>query len=173
MIELAVTWFMQDPLKNLLMIFGGGGVLAWVSLWLGRRRIRVRVLHEELHPKAQPDVEVVLRFEVTNIGEKPTSLEPTVVVDAVTPNRKPISFELTIQEADRQLPPHAPKQFAARATVNAVYVFCWFKKLRFGVLRGSDAIIRFRNAKHEQMSLVRYWGEYGLFRWFGAIIKGE
>lgn len=175
MIDGLVQWLMQEPLKNLLLIFGSGGLLAacfkWGSMWADRRRIHVRVLSEHFDPKVNPTTEVVLRFEVTNVGEKATSLEPDVVVRSVTPKRELISFVLPIQEADRQLPPHAQKQFTAKAIVRAVYPFCWFKRYSFRVLRGSGAIIRYRNAKNEDIPFGRYWYEYLLFRWFGQIIK--
>ena len=103
MIEGFMQWFMQEPLKNLLLLFGSGGVLAacfkWGSRWADRRRIRVRVLSEHIDPKVNPTIEVVLQFEVTNVGEKATSLEPDVVVRSVTPKRKLTSFVLHIQEA--------------------------------------------------------------------------
>ena len=175
MIDGLVQWFMQDPLKNLLLIFGSGGLLAacfkWGSMWADRRRIRVRVLSEHFDPKVNATIEVVLRFEVTNVGEKATSLEPDVVVRSVTPNTELKTFVLPIQEVDRQLPPHTQKQFTAKATVGAVYPFCWFKRYSFRVLRGRGAIIRYRNAKNEDIPFGRYWCEYLLFRWFGRIIK--
>ena len=175
MINGLVQWFMDDPLKNALLIFGSGGLLAacfkWGSMWADRRRIRVRVLSEHFDPKVNPTIEITLRFEVTNVGEKATSLEPDIVVRAVTPKRVLTSFVLPIQEPDRQLPPHAQKQFTAKATVEAVYPFCWFKRYSFRVLRGSGAIIRYRNAKNEDISFGRYWCEYLLFRWFGQIVK--
>jgi hypothetical protein len=174
MIDGLTHWFMQDPLKNFLLIFGSGGLLAacfrWGSIWADRRRIRVRLLSEHYDPKVNPTIELVLRFEVTNVGEKATSLETDVVVWAVAPDRDLMSFVLPIQEADRQLPPHAPKQFTAKATVAAVYLFCWFKRYRFRVLRGRGAIIRYRNAMNEDIPVGRYWWEYSLFRWFGWII---
>jgi hypothetical protein len=175
MIEGFVQWFMQEPLKNFLLIFGSGGLLAgcfkWGSMWADRRRIRVRVLSEHFDPKVNPTIEVLLRFEVTNIGEKATSLEPEVFVRSVTPKRQLTSFVLPIQEADRQLPPHTQKQFMAKAIANAVYPYCWFKRYSFRVVRGSGAIVRYRNAKNEDIWFARYWCEYALFRWFGQIIK--
>ncbi len=175
MIEGFAQWFMQHPLQNLLLIFGSGGILAavfkWVSMWANRRRIHVRVLSEHFDPKANPTIEVVLRFEVTNVGDKVTSLQPDVVVRSVTPKTKPRTFVLPVQEVDRQLPPHLQRQFTAKAIVDAVYPFCWFKRYSFRVLRGGGAIVRYRNAKNEDIPLRRYWCEYLLFRWFGRIIK--
>jgi hypothetical protein len=170
-----VQWFLQDVVRNLLLLFGSGGLLAacfsWGSMWTSRRRIRVRLLGEHIDPKVDPTVEIVLTFEITNVGEKSTSLQPEVVVRSITPKRIFASFVLPVQEADRQLAPHAPKQFSAKATVHAVYPFCWFKRYRFRVSRGSGAIIRYRNAKNEDIRFARYWYEYALFRWFGQIVK--
>ena len=175
MIDGIVQWFMQDPWKNFLLIFGSGGILAagfkWGSMWADRRRIQVRVLSEHFDPKNDQNSEVVLRFEATNIGDKPTTLEPNVVVRSVTPKTELRTFALPVQETDRQLPPHAPRQFTAKARVDSVYLFCWFKRYSFRVLRGSGAIVRYRNAKNEDIPFRRYWCEYLLFRWFKRIIK--
>jgi hypothetical protein len=174
-IDEIVRWFMHEPLKNGLLIFGSGGILAacfkWGSMWADRRRIRVRMLSEHFNPKASPTIEVSLTFEVTNLGEKSTSLEPEVTVQSMTPERKVLSFVLPIQETDRQLLPHTPKTFTAKAIVPAVYVFCWFRRYSFRVLRGSSAIVRHRNAKHEEISFARYWCEYLLFRWLGQVVN--
>ncbi|MGH8597608.1 MAG: hypothetical protein ACREXT_13200, partial [Gammaproteobacteria bacterium] len=98
-------------------------------------------------------------------------LEPDVKVRSVTPKRKLTSFVLHIEEPDRQLPPHAPKQFTATAIVDAVYPFCWFKRYGFRVLRGSSAIVRYRNARNEDIPFARYWCEYALFRWLGRLVN--
>jgi hypothetical protein len=166
---------MREPLQNGLLIFGSGGILAacfkWGSMWADRRRIHVRILSEHFDPKVNPTIEVVLTFEITNVGEKLTSIEPNVTVQSITPKREVVSFVLFIQEAERQLPPHVQKRFIAKATVPAVYIFCWFKRYSFRVLRGSGAIVRYRNAENEEMSFVRYWCEYLLFRWFARVIN--
>lgn len=175
MIDWFVQWFMEDPLKNFLLIFGSGGVLAyafkWRSMWANRRRIHIRVLSENFDPKTNPNIEMLLRFEATNVGDKATSLEPSVVVRSVTPKTELRKFMLTVQEADRQLPPHIPKQFTAGALVSAVYPVCWFKRYSFRVLRGSGSTVRYRNARNEDISFGRYWYEYFLFRYFKRIIK--
>lgn len=115
MIDAVAQWVMQDPLKNVLLIFGRRGLLTalvtWGSMWANRRRIRVRVLSENYSLRVTPTIDVELRLEVTNVGEKPTSLEPEIMVRAVTPERVLTSFVLPIQEPNRQLPPHAQKSF--------------------------------------------------------------
>ncbi len=175
MIDGMVQWFMEDPLKNFLLIFASGGVLMavhkWGSIWADRRRIHVRVLSENFNLKPDPNIEVLLRFEATNVGDKATSLEPNVRVRSVTPKAELRKFVLTVQEADRQLPSHTPKQFTARALVHAVYSFCWFKRYSFRVLRGTGSIVRYRNAKNEDIAFGRYWSEYLLFRYLRRIIK--
>lgn len=111
MVEGFVQWFMQDPLQNFLLIFGSGGILVavfkWGSIWADRRRIHVRVLSEHFDPKPNPIIEMVLRFELTNVGDKVTSLQPDVVVRSVIPKTRPLTFMLPVQEVDRQLPPHS------------------------------------------------------------------
>lgn len=170
-----IEWFLKDPIKNILVIFGGGGILAvaftWFSAWFGRRKIQVRVLRETYDPKVDPSSEVVLRFEVTNLGEKPTSLQPIITVTSLTPKAERKTFQLNVQEPDRLLPPHTPKTFNAKAVVNAVYLFCWFKKYQFRITRGSGSIVRHRNAMNEEIGFGRYWFEYFLFRYLKVVFK--
>lgn len=175
MIEELVKWFLKDPVTNLLAIFGGSGLIAavykWFSVWNGRRKIQVRILRENYDPKTNPNSEVLLQFEVTNLGEKPTALEPVVSVASLTPKGKGITIALNVQEPDRHLPPHTPRLFTAKAIVDAVYVFCWYKRYRFGISRGTDGIVRHRNAKREEIGFWRYWIEHFLFRYFNVVVK--
>lgn len=175
MIEDFVKWFLKDPVTNLLAIFGGSGLIAagykWFSIWNGRRKIQVRILRENYDPKTNPTSEVLLQFEVTNLGEKPTALEPVVSVASLTPKGKRMAVALNVQEPDRHLPPHTPRPFTARAVVDAVYVFCWYKRYRFGISRGTNGIVRHRNAKREEIGFWRYWVEYFLFRYFKVVVK--
>ena len=175
MVEGIIKWFLEDPVKNTLAIIGSGGILTAVfrfgSLWTDRRKIQVRILSETYKQKPDPNYEVVLHFEVINLGEKQTSLEPKVTVKSLTPKAEKRTFVLEVQEPDRQLPPHAPKTFTAVAIVHAVYSFCWFKKFRFRITRGSGSIVRYRNAKNKEIGFSRYWYEFLLFRYFKVIYK--
>lgn len=170
-----LQWFMKEPLKNFLLIFGGGGILAvifrWWSAWNNRRKVEVRSLVETFDTKTDPNIEVDLSFEVTNLGEKTTALKPSIIVKSIMPKRERRKFTLEVQEADRMLPPHTPKTFTAKATVGTVYLFCWYKKYKFELTKGSGGIIRYRNAKNEDMSFLKYWHEYLLFRYFGKVVK--
>ena len=175
MIDGLVEWFLKDPIRNTLAIIGSGGILValfnWVSLWTGRRKIQVRILSESFKQKADPNREVVLHFEVTNLGEKPTSLKPNVTVKSLTPKTEKRTFALEVQDPDRHLPPHTPKTFLAVATVDAVYSFCWYKKYTFRISRGSGSIVRYRDARNKEIGFWRYWCEYLLFRVFKVVIK--
>jgi len=161
MLTSVVDWFLRDPLQNFLLIFGGSGVLAgafkWGATWADRRRINVRVLSEHYDPKSEPNCLVTLRFEVTNVGEKVTSLERTVTVQALAPEATAQRFALQIHELELQLPSHSQRQFTASATTSAKYVFCWYKRYRFKVLRGSGAVVRYRNAENIDIGFWEYW----------------
>ena len=163
-------WFLREPLQNFLLLFGGSGLLAgafkWGSLWADRRRILVRVLSEHYDPKSEPNVLVTLRFEVTNVGEKVTSLGRKIVVRALAPKAEVKRFELQVAEADLQLPPHSQRQFTATATTGGQYVFCWYKRYRFQALRGSGAVVRYRNAENQDITSLQYWRGYTKFRFF-------
>ena len=173
MFQQMLDWFLRDPLQNFLVVFGGSGLLAgvfkWGAMWSDRRRVQVRILAEHFDPTPDRSTTVTLRFEITNVGDKTTSLRNTVVVRALTPKAKPSSLELTVAESDRQLPPHSQKQFTAVGQAPPSYVFCWYKRYLFRPLRGSSAVIRYRNAKNIDISFVQYWREYMLFRLFGKV----
>jgi hypothetical protein len=166
-------WFLRDPLQNFLLVFGGSGLVAgafkWGAVWADRRRIAVRVLSEHYDPKSEPNLLITLRFEVTNIGEKVTSLGRVVVVRALTPKLAARHVELQVQESDLQLPSHSQRQFTALATTGADYVFCRYKRYLFKALRGSGAIVRYRNAENIDISFLDYWLGYAKLRFFKRV----
>lgn len=173
MLVSVVEWFMREPVENFLLVFGGSGLLAgvfhWGSVWADRRRISVRVLSEHYELKSEPNVLVTLRFEVTNFGDKATSLGPTIVVHALSPKAEARRFELQVSDAERQLLPHIPKQFTASVTTGVQYVFCWYKRYRYQVLRGSGAVIRYRNAENKDIGFLNYWRGYIKLRLFHRV----
>jgi hypothetical protein len=79
-IESLGTWLIENPYKAITGLFGGGGALAtllwWYSRWNDRRRISARFIREIYDLKREPDVEVLLQFEVVNLGERSTALLP-------------------------------------------------------------------------------------------------
>jgi hypothetical protein len=66
MVNGLTQWFMQDPLKNLLLIVGSGGIVAaaikWTSMWMDRRRIHVRVLSEHFDLRTARSLKYVALF---------------------------------------------------------------------------------------------------------------
>lgn len=110
-----------------------------------------------------------MRFEATNLGEKPTSLAPTISVTALTPKTEKRRFDLNIQEPDRQLLSHAPKVFTAMALLDVEYPFWWYKKYCFLVTKGAGSIVRYRNAMNEDMGFAKYWFDYVLFRYLKVV----
>ena len=152
---------------DLWTMLGSGGVLAtvvwWYTLWSGRRRLVTRFLTETYEPKSEPTVEVKLQFEVTNIGERATALQPEVVVTSLTPKSEHCTFKLQIIEQDRRLEPHAPKTFHAKAVVGAVYPFCWYREYLFGVTAGSGGVILHRDASRERLGPLQFQIEWLLF----------
>lgn len=170
MLEGLVQWLTKATLQDVLLVSGGGGILAtivfWASKWAGRRRIQVRLLEED-----QSLGKVVLHREVTNIGDTVTSLQPNVIVCSITPKHEPRTFVLAVQEVNRELPPQSPRRLTAAATADAVYLFCWFRSYKFRLTRGRGAILRFRNVPRQPMPLWRFWYEYLLFRWLHRVVK--
>lgn len=144
------------------------GKLLWPLLgWiLGRPRLRVRVQEDN------PDVEMGgLQFEVENISDKTTSLEPTVSASYLTIKRQLNSILFDVRELDRNLPPFTPKQFNASAREQQLgRGHGWFRCYVFTPSRGEVCYVRIRNASLEPIGFIRFWCERIWFLSFGRVI---
>lgn len=173
MAEAFVNWFLEAPIENLLRLVGTGGIIAaavyWWTLWRGRRKIRVRFCRENYELKPEPDCEVELEFEATNLGDKPAALEPPVLFACLTPEGTPLKVTLQVQEEDRILAPNSPRRFSAKAVITARYVFCWYKRYRFMLSRGTAGVLRHRNAQRVPIGFWTFWLEYVLFRFLRIV----
>lgn len=177
MLEQFTQWFLSDLEENikllfsiLVFLFGSGLLLKLFSVLPAlrdRRRINVRILGETFGDGN----EIVLKFEAENLGEKTTSLKPTILVQAITPKREKQRMTLILDGEDRNLPSLTPKIFTARTLASAVYQFCWYKQYRFSLTRGGGDIIRYRNAENEEITFLKFWYEYIFFRYFGKLVN--
>lgn len=167
---------MEEGIKISLLIFGSGGVLwslyLWITAYLARRRLRILITRETYDVAHEPFMDVKLSFEATNLGDKMTSLEPIIEVLAVSPKRQSKKFQLQVADSDRTLPSNAPKTFTATGRVEAVYVFTWYVRYRFQISSGTGSVVRYRNASKAKLSFFRFWLEFILFRFLNLVPDG-
>jgi len=141
-------------------------LLIGIVKWLWRRpTLRVRISRDD------PDDKIGgLVFEVENVRDTVTSLEPTIHVSFLTPRRKYGSAVFDVREIDRELPPYKAKQFSASARqLPAIYSVTWFRTYVFRPTRGFKACVRVRNTFLQPMTQIRFWIERTRFRLTGRV----
>ena len=148
-----------------------------VIAFLSRRRIKARFV-SEIHEKSQPNL-VRLEVEITNLGDRPTALRPSVKVSALDElSRCPANYEFVFEqpasvavlEQDRHLKPKTPTTFVAYAVVSAGFVFSWYRRYTITISRGRRrTTIRHLNALHAPLGFFRYWYGYLRFRLSGWV----
>ena len=81
---------------------------------MARRRLQTRFLGETYEEKTDPNFEINFVIEVTNLGDKPTALSPSIKILALHGRTAtPIRVELSISESDRKLVPNSPTEVHA------------------------------------------------------------
>lgn len=162
-----LDYFLTDPLRLLYLLGGAGGLWFWIGQWRDRIRIRVRVAKEGRFISEELKENSYIQCEVENIGGRPTSLQPAVILTGYTPKREFQRYEGIIVESERDLPPHKPKKFTIYFNVIDVYSFLLFRNYRFRLTRGKSNSLRFRSARNQVLGPLRYRYELICFKWFG------
>jgi hypothetical protein len=155
----------DDPIRLLTLLGGSGGALYWFDRIRNRTRVKVRLLRERFTEDSDASVE----FEITNVGQDPTSLEPTFVMTGFTPKGARRSIIFDVESQDRHLPPHVQKRITAVAPRDPVLVFLWFKTYRILLTRGASARLRIDMANGEPLSRTGYYLGLLRFRLFGRV----
>lgn len=163
-----LDYFAQDPLRILYAVGGSGGLWYWVSTWRGRIRLKIRSIKHQFKSVDDPNLDVELRFEVENLGDSPTSIEPDVLITGYDKNRKAWTDVLTLHSPDRRLEPQTPHGFMATGKPGADYIFWIYRSYRFQITRGRSKTVRFRTQPNtEPLPFWRFVFELSLFRIFG------
>lgn len=163
-----IEYFAKDPLKILYLIGGTGGLWFWILQWRGRIRVKIRSISHTFDTAADPNIKVELRFEIENLGDSPTSIEPDIKVTGYDQHRRQWSDVLALGTPVRKLEPHTPEGCLAVGNVGADYVFWIYRTYRFRLTKGRNRVVRFRTQpRNDQISLLRYIFEVALFRVFG------
>jgi hypothetical protein len=134
----------------------------------GRPSLRVRVIQDR-------DSEEVgsLRFELENVGSRPTSLHPLILVSYWLPIRghfKRQTATFAVREIDRELPPFRAKVFSASSEgLHANYGFSWFRTFTVRTTTGHWTRVHVRHALLDPLSAPRFYWELGRFRALGRL----
>jgi hypothetical protein len=137
-----------------------------VVSWFARRpTLRVRISRDD------PEEHIGgLLFEVENVRNTPTSLEPTITVSFLTSRRKYGVAVFDVRDVNRELPPFQAKQFSASARqLPIIYSATWFRTYLFRPTHGFKARVRVRNAFLQPMPQIRFWIERTRFRLTGHV----
>ena len=105
------------------------------------------------------------RFELENVGGRPTSLEPLIAVSYWIPRqgrlrRKTATY--AVREVDRKLAPYEARIFSASGSgFDPSYGFAWFRTFTIRTTTGHWSWIHVRHALLDPLSASRYWWELG------------
>ncbi len=144
-----------DVLTRVVGVLGGsGGLMYWIDRFRNRSRLRVRLLREQF--PCNVGGPALVKFEVENIGRDPMSLKETVLLSALTPQRKSRWFSFTIGQSDRSLPVHSPKTIEAFAPDDDVLPFLWYKHYSLVPTRGRSTHVFSQCAGNLRMSIFGY-----------------
>ncbi|MGB5324468.1 MAG: hypothetical protein WBN40_03455 [Pseudomonadales bacterium] len=161
-------YFVDDPLRILYMIGGSGGIWFWITAWKGRIRVKVRDVTHKYGVNESPRERVLFRFELENLGDATTSIEPLVFVSAYDKDRQRRKGMLKIDSDNRKLEPLTAMTFSSLGPLEDDYLFWIFRKYQIRLTKGRNKTIRFRSQPGQgELSPARYFIELALFRFFG------
>ena len=169
MIEKILSYIAADPLRVLYFLGGSGGFVYWISLWRSRVRVKVHLLDARWAQATSTMGELILFIELENLGDKPTSVSPTLSLSGIDGYRKPRIVELRISEGERTLDAFRPSNLVAKAVIDPGVMIWTFKTVTVRFTRGRDRKIRTRADLNRQISRSRYWLESTIFRIFGRL----
>lgn len=165
------SYFLQDPLRVLYVLGGSGGVVFWWKLYRDRPRLKIRLLDQTIKSVDMSTLEITTRFEIENISDAKTSLEPEIVFTGYTPKRERSKNAQNVLEGDRSLPPFTPKIFTLNVKHSDKYPFLLFRTYQFRFTRGGKKRIRIRSESKARLGYVRHFLELSLFRLFGLYLE--
>lgn len=148
-------------------------LLKWLADMLGKLiefRNRNPVLKIRIQEDDPDKVEGGLRFEVENTSDAVTSLSPQITLKYQSAKRERKTLVFDVREADRHLPPFAPKFFSASAREDQpARGHGWYRKYIFKPTRGKTNVVRIRNAQLETISPTVFLFESWRFALTGEV----
>lgn len=159
----------DSTLKLLGAIAAPGGIWFWIDKYRSRIRIKVRnfgLVRGDLSGRG-------ISFELENVGNSNTSLEPIFSVSAYTPKRERQRFNFRIEGNERRLSPHdlLSVQGWHNGPENHAILFGWYMTFTLRLTRGRTVRLRVRNANFQQLGWMQFQWERVLFVLFGKLGK--
>lgn len=142
-----------------------------IKYLFGRPSLRIRIFEEkESEPVGG------LRFEIENVGNRPTSLRPEIIVTYWVLERRELRKKkaaYAVRESDRELPPFKARVLSASARdLHPNYGFSWFRSYLFRTTTGHWTRAHVRHALLDPLSPLRFWWEMIRFRTTGRLDAG-
>ena len=78
-----LSYLAADPLRILYILGGSGGIVYWISLWHGRVRVTANISDVNWTDVDSTMSQLILFIEVENLGDKPTSVKPTISLTGI------------------------------------------------------------------------------------------
>lgn len=156
-------YFLDDPLRLLYLLGGGGGIVYWLSLYRGRRRISVRLISETINLAGSPYLQITSTFEIENLGNETTSLIPRVRFSGYTHHLEKKVENFTLASEQRKLEPFSPEKFTITLKGEAEYPFLYYRTYQFSLSRGLARRIRIRKEDQTTLGAIRFYLELGIF----------
>ena len=161
-----INYFIEDPLRIFYFFGGSGGIWFWFNEWRFRTRVKVRILDETLDNTENPNVSVISNLEIVNLGDSVTSIEPVVIMKALTPERDNVTYQFSVEGHERSFMPHSPKTITLKTVCEAKYPFTWYRSYEIVLTRGSTFNLRILNASMKELSFIQFWIGRTLFKLF-------
>lgn len=174
-----IQYFVADPLKLLYLLGGSGGIVYWLSLYRGRRRIRVRLISETIDLAGSPYLQITSTFEIENLGSGVTSLVPEVRFSGYNHYLEKKIKIFTLVNEQRKLEPFSPERFTITLKGETDYPFLYYRTYRFSLSRGLARRLRIRKEDKTTLGAIRFYLELGIFlirgywkrRWSKKVLK--
>lgn len=152
-----IKYFLNDPLKILYLLGGAGGIHFWISKWIDRIRIKIRIIKSDSFITEGMQEHSYFKCEIENIGGRVTSLEPTVKLTAYSGKGIFKEYEGKIAEIDRDLPPHKAKSLTIDFPVkHEEYIFLVFRTYNFRLTRGFSKSLHIWFASNRIIGKLRF-----------------
>lgn len=181
-----VSYFLEDPLRLLVLFGGSGGIVYWVNLYRNRICLKITLLDIGTITKTNPKThkeQYCIHFKTENTGNTSTSLIESITLKGFIPpviKKKPkriqyrlkrTSYKYAIEADNRHLPPFQQKTFKAFCDFDDARDLRGFLRLmtyKFTPTLGRARRIRVRYTSDQILSYKRYLWELVVY-----IISGK
>jgi hypothetical protein len=165
---------LKQPLTLLLTFIGGSGGIVYLvdRFFISRPRLAIHRFRENFSVLDSDSGTDVIRFEAENLGEKITSLHPTVTLTAYTMEDKRVRDKAHMggrASSARSLNPRQPETFEFFFPQTNQQRFTWcLKKYTFRLSHRAKCNVYLLQSANSRISAPRFWFELLRYKLFGA-----